>query len=74
MEKKYTREQAEDELNMKLEQFINSLQEKGVQIIEKDVKISMDNNSWIKSGNITVIEPVSTKQPTIMENITDSGE
>ena len=74
LEKKYTREQAEDELNMKLEQFINSLQEKGVQIIEKDVKISMDNNSWIKSGNITVIEPVSTKQPTIMENITDSGE
>ena len=74
LEKKYAREQAEKELNKKLEQFISSLQEKGVQIIEKDVKISMTNDSWIESGNIMVVEPIRTKKSTIVENIMDNGE
>ncbi len=74
LEQKYTREQAENCLNEKLEQFLNSLREKGVQIIEKDVKISNNSDSWVESGNITVIETVSTKQPTIRENMKDSGE
>ena len=69
LEKKYTPEQAEDRLTEKLEQFISSLQEKGVQIIEKDVKISNNNNSWINSGDITVREPIRTKQPTFKDNI-----
>ena len=50
------------------------LQQKGVQIIEKDVKISFNNDSWIKSGNFTVVEPIYTKQSTFRENNTDSGE
>ncbi len=74
LEKKYSPQQAESILEGQLEQFISTLQEKGVQIIEKDVKISSDSDSWIKSGNITVIEPVETKQPTVMENISDNGE
>lgn len=69
LEKKYSPQQAEKKLTAQLEQFISSLQEKGVQIIEKDVKISSDEDSWIKSGNITVIERVETKQPTVTENI-----
>ena len=74
MEQKYTDQQAESILNERLEQFLKSLQEKGVQIIEKDVKISNNSVSYIQSGYITVIEPIRTKQPTIRENITDSGE
>ena len=74
LEQKYTDQQAESILNERLEQFLKSLQEKGVQIIEKDVKISNNSVSYIQSGYITVIEPIRTKQPTIRENITDSGE
>jgi len=74
LEQKYSYDQAENSLNKKLEQFLNSLQEKGVQIIAKDVKISNNSNSFIQSGNITVISPINTKQPTIRENIMDGGE
>jgi similar to stage IV sporulation protein len=74
LEQKYTSEQVDSILNERLEQFLKSLQEKGVQIIEKDVKISNNSVSYIQSGNIKIIEPILTKQPTIRENITDSGE
>ena len=65
LEKKYSKEEAERLLSAQLEQFISSLEEKGVQIIEKDVKISSDNDSWIKSGSITIIEKITTTQPTV---------
>ncbi len=74
LEKKYTKDEAVSELNKKMNQFIGILQEKGVQIIEKDVKISFNKDSWIVSGNIIVLEPIHTKQSIIQENITDSGE
>ena len=73
IEKKYSIEQAEAKLNDKLEQFINSLERKGVQIIEKDVKISINEEGWINSGSITVIESIAVKYPTLIEN-KDSGE
>ena len=74
LEKKYSQEQAVEVLEEKTVQFIGILQQKGVQIIEKDVKISFNNDSWIKSGNFTVVEPIYTKQSTFRENNTDSGE
>jgi len=68
LEKKYSKEDAERLLNGQLEQFISSLEEKGVQIIEKDVKISSNNDSWIKSGNLTIVEMITTSRPTVIEN------
>ena len=43
--------------------FLHSLSEKGVQIIEKDVKIERDNQDWLLRGNIIVSEPVRTLVP-----------
>ena len=74
LEKKYSQEEAVDVLEEKTVQFMGILQQKGVQIIEKDVKISFNNDSRIKSGNFTVVEPIYTKQSTFRENNTDSGE
>ena len=74
LEKKYTQEEAANVLEEKRTQFIGILQQKGVQIIEKDVKISFNNDSWIESGNFIVVEPIYTKRSTIRENNTDSGE
>lgn len=73
-EEKYTEEQAEELLSGKLSEFLKALQEKGVQIIEKDVKISGNEDSWICSGNLTIVEKIETRRPTVTENITDIGE
>ena len=54
----YTLDEARALLNEKLSAFIESLGEKGVQIIEKNVKIDTTADSWIVSGEFLVREPV----------------
>lgn len=54
----YTREEAEALLNQKLMDFLADLEEKGVQIIEKDVKIETGNDAWVLKGQFLVQEPV----------------
>lgn len=58
VEHEYTLEQAEALLSEKLRTFLASLEEKGVQIIEKDVKIDTNGGSWVISGQFTVRETV----------------
>ena len=58
VEYKYSREEAQEQLSEKLFTFLASLEEKGVQIIEKDVKIDTNDNFWIISGLFLVREPV----------------
>lgn len=58
VEHEYTLEQAETLLSEKLRTFLASLEEKGVQIIEKDVKIDTNGGSWVISGQFTVRETV----------------
>lgn len=58
VEYEYSQEQAEEELNKKLMIFLTSLEEKGVQIIEKDVKIDTSGNGWVISGEFLVREQV----------------
>lgn len=58
VEYKYSREEAEKHLKEKLRIFLESLEEKGVQIIEKDVTIDISGNLWVLSGQFLVWEPV----------------
>ena len=58
VEHEYTLEQAEALLSEKLRTFLASLEEKGVQIIEKDVKIDTNGGSWVISGQFNVREAV----------------
>ncbi|MGN0166843.1 MAG: sporulation protein YqfD [Acetatifactor sp.] len=67
----YTLEEARNKLNEKLIAFIASLEEKGVQIIEKDVKIDTNSGSWVISGEFLVREPVGKSTDTVMP---DTGE
>lgn len=60
VEYEYSLSQAEEELNKKLSVFLTSLEEKGVQIIEKDVKIDTSGNAWVISGEFLVREKVGT--------------
>ena len=71
VEYEYSLDEAREQLNEKLITFLASLEEKGVQIIEKDVKIDTNGNSWVISGQFVVREAVG-KCAAIDK--TDSGE
>ena len=52
--KKYTNPEAEKLLNKKLDKIFLSLEEKGVQIIEKNVKIETNSVYSTMSGSLTL--------------------
>lgn len=56
IEKKYTKEQAKRLCQEKLERIIQTLEEKGVQILQKDVKIEKDLRQYELQAEFTVIE------------------
>ena len=58
MEYTYTLEEAKEILNQKLMEFIASLEEKGVQIIEKNVKIEKSDTEWMVNGEFLIRELV----------------
>ena len=71
VEYKYTRQEAKDILNEKIILFLTGLEEKGVQIIEKNVKIDIDSGGWIVNGEFLVHEPVGKSTATVRP---ESGE
>mgnify|MGYP001059900346 FL=1 len=60
----YTKEEAETLLNQKLMDFLADLEEKGVQIIEKNVRINRNDTSWVIEGAFLVREPVTGRTET----------
>lgn len=58
VEYEYTLDEAESLLNEKIMTFLISLEEKGVQIIEKNVKIDTNGGTWVITGNFQVREPI----------------
>lgn len=63
LEAEYSVTQAEEILYQKLARFLQTLEEKGVQIIEKNVKIDTDDVSWFLYGDFLVREAVGKKEP-----------
>ena len=62
----YTKEEAVELANFRyLNKYKNILQ-KGVQIIEKDVKIDTNDKLCIVGGSVTLRVPVTTKMPVII--------
>ena len=53
-EKKYKKEDVEKIFNENLSNYYRSLSEKGVQILEKNVKIEYNANKWILKGDFVV--------------------
>ncbi len=58
VEYSYSQEEAGEKLNQKINTFLETLEGKGVQIIEKDVKIEASGDSWVITGQFLVQEPV----------------
>jgi similar to stage IV sporulation protein len=77
-EKQYTEEEAIERGNKKLREFCENLIEKGVQIVENNVKIHIGKKSCIVDGYLTVIEKtgirVNTEILTIPEERTNTDE
>lgn len=57
-EGEYTKEQAEKILNEHLVYKLSILEQKGYKIIQKNVKINKEKNSYILSGKIKCLEPL----------------
>lgn len=70
----YTPEEAKAILNQKLMVFLASLEEKGVQIIEKNVRIDTDGSAWAAAGEFLVREPVGMGTETIKTDIGETDE
>ena len=61
-ERKYTENEVLDIFNKNLSNYYISLSEKGVQIIEKDVKIEHNASEWVLNGEFVVSQKVTTKE------------
>lgn len=78
-EKKYSNKEALLLGKERLDNFCKNLQEKGVQIVENNVKIQCDGKNCFSAGNLILIEKVSTRKATeILEvpkedNVTDES-
>ena len=64
IEYKYSKEEAEKLFAEKLIQFLQTLEQKGVQIIEKNVKIDTSDNEWVMYGEFLVQEPAGKRAVT----------
>ncbi len=72
-EHEYTLEQAEEILNEKLSIFIASLTEKGVQIIEKNVKIDTNSGTWIIQGDFLVQESIGVDVSIVKQDVGENN-
>lgn len=64
VDKTYTKEEAKEVASQNLNQFCEDLQKKGVQIIENNVTIHVDENNCVVSGSVVVIEKTGESKPT----------
>lgn len=64
VEKNYTKEEAEQIAQKKVEQFCKDLQKKGVQMIQNNVTIQVDKTRCVASGTIEVVERTDVRTPT----------
>lgn len=74
-EKNYTQEQAKSLCNEKLNRVIETLEEKGVQIIQKDVKIEKDSMHYVLEADFVVVEKTGTlvATETVLPSDTEDG-
>lgn len=69
-----SKEQAKAKAESKLSLFLNKLQEKGIQITDKNVMINFINNTCYVQADITALEKIGKYQPTeIIKISTDEG-
>lgn len=66
---RYTEEEVKELVNFRYQNKYKNILQKGVQIIEKNVRIDNDGKLCIVGGYVTLRIPVTTKVPTIIPEI-----
>lgn len=67
VEKQYTKEEASNILNKNLRDFCEDLEEKGVQILEKNVKIVWESEKASLKGNLVLTKKMDSYRPVQIE-------
>lgn len=70
LNKKYTREEAQEKANAHLYTFLKNLTQKGVEIYRKDVKIDTSANTCVMKGKIFVKEKLLETSPVKEKEVT----
>lgn len=66
VEHSYSLQEAEQVLADKYAKIISDLEEKGVQITEKNVRIDTEGGKWILTGSLRVSDTIGTKVPLVL--------
>ena len=69
-EKKYTDEEATKLAERHFSQYLSNLEEKGIQILEKNVMIDKGDQKYVIYGTVEVLESIVAYQPTEILEIT----
>lgn len=64
----YSEEEIRQIATENLSKFLNNLEEKGIQIIEKNVIIKKQGKNYVVTGTLTVYESIVSYQPTDLSN------
>ena len=67
VEYRYSQNEAKEALLEKINEFFTTLDEKGVHIIEKNVRIDTDSGQWVMTADLTVEELAELKVDTAIE-------
>ena len=70
MEQTYTEAEVKKLASENLKNYISDLEEKGIQIIEKNVIIERKNQKYVAKGTIEALESIVSYQPTEIIEIT----
>lgn len=62
-ERAYTKEEVSAEKDRYMEEYMEKLQEKGIQILADDGKIEKGESGWKIQGTVTVIEDIAGSVP-----------
>lgn len=70
LEKTYTEEEIRKLAGKHLTNYLAELEEKGIQILEKNVIIEKKNRKYVAKGTVTVLQSIVSRQPTEILNTT----
>jgi similar to stage IV sporulation protein len=74
VQQKYTEDEMKNIMQEEWSKIISTLEEKGVQITEKNVTIKKNENSWVLNARMQLEESAVTQSPTKTAQITEESD
>ena len=70
----YTKEEVKSIFSEKLIKYMQSLEEKGVQIIQKNVTINKNKKNWQMNMDFQIVEKTGQNIPIVPQAVQEAGE